>query len=86
MVPILTWIVNWRQRGYTFIIIHTIVAILAKMGVIIASFVATSGHVGYCIIGSDVKVSITIANVGEIWALCVQLLFIRHLRKVNQVK
>lgn len=64
MVPIFTLIVNFKQRGYTFVIIYTIIAILAKIGVIIASFVATSGHVGYCIVGSDVKVSITIANIG----------------------
>lgn len=64
MVPIFTLIVNFKQMGYTFVIIYTIIAILAKIGVIIASFVATSGHVGYCIVGSDVKVSITIANIG----------------------
>lgn len=86
MVPIFTLIVNCRQRGYTFIIIYTIIAVLAKVGVIITAFVATSGHVGNYIVGSDVKVSIMIASVGEIFSLCVQLLFIRHLRKVNQVK
>lgn len=86
MVPIFTLIVNFSKKGYTFVILYTIVAIIAKIGVIIASFVATSGHVGYCIVASDVKVSITIANVGEICSLCVQLLFIRHIRKANQVK
>lgn len=83
LVPILTLIVNKSQRGYTFVILYTIVGIIAKVGVIVTSFVATQGHVGYCIVGSDVKVSITIANVGEICSLFVQLIFIRHIRKVN---
>lgn len=86
MVPIITLIANWKQCFFTFAILYTLLAIIGKIGVIVASFAATSGHVGYCFVATEVKVGITIANAAEIFSLCVQLLFIRYLSKVRQMK
>lgn len=66
--------------------IYTILAVLGKIGVIVAIYLSTQSHVGYCYVGSDVKMSIAIANVAEACCLCVAILFIRHLRKIKQVK
>lgn len=62
MIPILSLVVNNCSKGFTFVIIYTLLAVLGKIGVIVTVFVATQNHVGYCYIASQVKVSIAIAN------------------------
>lgn len=86
LVPIILWLCIFWQRGYTFSILYTIVGVIAKIGVVIAIFVATQNHVGYCYVSTDVKVGIAIANVAEALCIGVELLFIRQARKVTQLK
>ena len=70
------------QQGYTFVTLYTICAMLGKIGVVIAVFLATTNHVGYCYVASDVNIGIAIANVAEALCLAVQLLFIRQAKKI----
>jgi hypothetical protein len=60
--PIVLWLCIFYRKGYTLATLYTIGAILGKIGVVIAVFVTTQNHVGYCYVGNDVKVGIAIAN------------------------
>ena len=86
MVPIILWFCIFWQKGYTFSILYTIIAILGKIGVAITIFVATQNHIGYCYVASEVKIAIAVANAAEACCLVVELLFIRQARKVNQLR
>jgi hypothetical protein len=86
LIPIILIICIVCQKGYTFVILYTVLALIGKVGVVITIFVATQNHIGYCYVGGDVKVGIAIVNVAEACCLGVELLFIRQQRKINQLK
>ena len=86
LVPIILWLCIFWQKGYTLATLYTIGAMLGKVGVVIAVFLTTENHVGYCYVGNDVKVGIAIANSAEALCLAVQLLFIRQAMKIGQLQ
>lgn len=85
MVPIILWTCVRLQKGYTFATLYTIVGVVGKIGVVIAVFLTTQNHVGYCYVTNEVKIGIAIANAAEACSLAVELLFIRQASKVTQL-
>jgi len=65
MVPIILWVCTCTKKGHTFAILYTILAIIGKIGVVVAIFVTTENHVGNCYVTNDVKVGVAIANAAE---------------------
>lgn len=63
LVPVILWLCIFWRKGYAFATLYTVGAMLGKIAVVIAVFLATENHVGYCYVATDVKIGIAIANV-----------------------